>query len=81
MDTFWERAACARAGHEGRRRDDEFVEDAADPEQIDEQERSEPQSVGARSMISASSVRNEQPELCHMRPKSLRPTLKAADPG
>ena len=31
-------AVCARAGDEGRRRDDEFVEDAADPEQIDEQE-------------------------------------------
>ena len=38
MDTFWEQAVCARAGDEGRRRDDEFVEDAADPEQIDEQE-------------------------------------------
>jgi hypothetical protein len=37
MDTFWEQAVCARAGDEGRRRDDEFVEDAADPEQIDEQ--------------------------------------------
>ena len=32
MDTFWEQAVCARAGDEGRRRDDEFVEDAADPE-------------------------------------------------
>jgi len=38
MDTFWEQAVCARAGDEGPRRDDEFVEDAADPEQIDEQE-------------------------------------------
>jgi len=42
MGTFWEQAVCARAGDEGRRRDDEFVEDAADPEQIDEQELSEP---------------------------------------
>jgi hypothetical protein len=32
MDTFWEQAVCARAGDEGRRRDDEFVEDAADPD-------------------------------------------------
>ena len=55
MDTFWEQAVCARAGDEGRRRDDEFVEDAADPEQIDEQE-SEPQSVGARSMMLGWSV-------------------------
>jgi len=38
MGTFWEQPVCARAGDEGRRRDDEFVEDAADPEQIDEQE-------------------------------------------
>jgi len=38
MGTFWEQAVGARASDEGRRRDDEFVEDAADPEQIDEQE-------------------------------------------
>jgi hypothetical protein len=39
-----------------------------------------PQSVGGRSLISAFSVRNEPPELCHIRRKSMCPTLKAVGP-